>query len=174
MVKAGRLIDNSIAYLGYAGAAVGVAAIALMMVIITANVLMRYFFDKPLLFIEELVAYLLVGAVFLGLAYTAREGAHVSVDLVVKQLSERVRRVLDIVTSLLVLAMMTVYLWYGFKFFLDLLETQRRSITSLATPMWMPVALMCVGFLLLCLAIATHIVTRVPEKGDKIGKRLAK
>ncbi|TET43569.1 MAG: TRAP transporter small permease [Dehalococcoidia bacterium] len=174
MAKVWRLIDSFAACLGYAGAVFGVVAISLMMVIITTNVVMRYFFDKPLLFIEELVAYLLVGAVFLGLAYTTREGAHVSVDLVVKRLSDRTRQVLDVVTSLLVLAIMTVYLWYGFKFFLDLLETQRRSITSLATPMWIPVAFMCMGFLLLCLAIVAHIVTRILEKEVKVGKGLAK
>ena len=68
MMKVLRFLDKIIGYMGYVGAGIGVAAIAFMMLMITGNVLLRYLFNKPQLFVEELAAYALVAAVFLGLA----------------------------------------------------------------------------------------------------------
>ena len=68
----------------------GVAALA-MAVFISADVLLRYFFNSPLLFVEEVAGFLQVLVVFGGLASTFRAGAHVRVDLATAHLPRALR-----------------------------------------------------------------------------------
>src|SRR2546430_9925455 len=59
--------------------------------LITFDVLMRYFLDRPQLFVDELASFLQVFVVFAGLAYTFRAGGHVRVDLLTSSLPRPVR-----------------------------------------------------------------------------------
>ncbi|MCX5909617.1 MAG: TRAP transporter small permease [Deltaproteobacteria bacterium] len=53
---------------------VGVLAITLM---VSFDVLMRYFFDEPQLFIDELTSFILVGVIFLGTGPVFYKGGHI-------------------------------------------------------------------------------------------------
>ena len=52
-------------------------AILVITVLISVDVLMRYFLDKPQLFVDELASFLQVFVIFGGLAYTFLVGGHV-------------------------------------------------------------------------------------------------
>lgn len=83
---------------------VGVSALALasIMLITVLGVVMRYLFGSPLGwsfgFIED---YLLVTFFFLAVSYTFRVGGHISLDVFVRRLSDRSRRVLGVVGNAL-------------------------------------------------------------------------
>lgn len=73
--------------------AVSAAALLVMMVLMVAEVALRYVFAAPLTWSVGFVSgYLLVGFFFLGLPYTVREGAHISIDLVHDRLPARGQR----------------------------------------------------------------------------------
>ena len=65
---------------GVAGLLAGFATLAIVL-LISYDVGMRYFFDQPQLFVDELASFLQVLVIFGGAAYTFRAGGHVRVDL---------------------------------------------------------------------------------------------
>lgn len=73
--------------------AVSGAALLLMMALMVVEVVLRYLFASPLSWSVGFVSgYLLVGFFFLGLPYTVREGAHISIDLLHDRLPARWQR----------------------------------------------------------------------------------
>jgi TRAP-type C4-dicarboxylate transport system permease small subunit len=77
--------------------------LALMVIIVFANVVSRYYLQFSLAWSEEIARFMLVWLVFLGsfLAYIHDE--HLGLDILVKQLSPTVRKVVATVTNLLVI-----------------------------------------------------------------------
>lgn len=73
---------------------ISAAAVFVMMLLMVAEVVLRYLFAAPLSWSVGFVSnYLLVAFFFLGLPYTVREGAHISIDLVHQRLPLRWQRV---------------------------------------------------------------------------------
>ncbi|QCU79603.1 TRAP transporter small permease (plasmid) [Citricoccus sp. SGAir0253] len=85
----------------YAGVAKGsqyvaFAALLVMMFVMVAEVLMRYFVGEPLGWNISLIEKILLpGLVFLGLPWAYSVGAHVAAELVYDRLPSGVQRVLD-------------------------------------------------------------------------------
>lgn len=83
----------------------------LCVVLVNANVIMRYFFNMPIKWSEEVVTSLFVWTVFIGSAYAYRNHSHLGVDILVKVFPEKLRKVVEFIISvleLLVLIMLTV------------------------------------------------------------------
>lgn len=97
---------------------IGVSVLIIMMFLIVANVLLRIVY-KPILGTPELVSYGLVVVVCFGLAYTAILRGHVSVDLLVSHLPQRMQAAIDSITSLLSIGVFSVIAWqnavYGWE-----------------------------------------------------------
>lgn len=85
--------------------------LALCVILVNLNVLMRYFLNNPLIWCEELVTSLFVWTVFIGSAYAHRTHSHIGVDIVVNLFPPKskavVREVVRIV-ELCILIMLTV------------------------------------------------------------------
>lgn len=80
-------------------------------VLVNANVIMRYFFSMPIKWSEEVVTSLFVWTVFIGSAYAYRNHSHLGVDILVKLFPAKLRKVVEFIISileLLVLVMLTV------------------------------------------------------------------
>ena len=87
------------------------ATLSICVVLVNANVLMRYFFNTPIHWAEEVVTSLFVWTVFIGSAYAYRKHSHLGVDILVNILPGKVKNVVKAVMSvveLLVLIMLTV------------------------------------------------------------------
>ena len=68
----------------------GVVVLAITL-LVSYDVGMRYLFDAPQLFVDELAGFLQVFVIFAGLAYTFVSGGHVRVDLVTGRLAPQAR-----------------------------------------------------------------------------------
>lgn len=72
------------------------AAILVMMLVMVAEVLLRYFLGQPLGWNISLIEKILLpGLVFLGLPWTYSVGSHVAAELIFNRLPLKVRRVLE-------------------------------------------------------------------------------
>lgn len=83
----------------------------LCVVFVNLNVLMRYIFNYPLQWCEEVVTSLFVWTVFIGSAYAYRKHAHLGVDIVVNLFKGKTKDVIMIVVAfveLAVLVMLTI------------------------------------------------------------------
>ena len=133
-----------------------VFALILMLAIIIINIILRYFFKMGFMFVDEYSGYLLVFMVFMGLSFTAKADAHVKVDLAVRKLSERIRHIFEIFTTVLCLLLMLIYLFSCYQYFLECLTTNRQSITT-RTPLWIPLVPMIIGLICLIIERSLHV-----------------
>ncbi|MFP4138425.1 MAG: TRAP transporter small permease [Halomonas sp.] len=108
--------------------------------------------------LSEMAAYLLVGAAFLGLAYTFVHHAHIRVTLLISRLPSRPRVWIEVACLSVALAL-SLLLGYG------LIELARESLAYddvssgfLSIPLWIPQTVLATGVGLLCLALAEALV----------------
>ncbi len=69
--------------------AIGVLLLSTIVISITVQVVTRYVFGQPLVWVEELAGYCFLWGVFLGAAVGMKELRHIRIDTFVSRLSER-------------------------------------------------------------------------------------
>ena len=85
--------------------------LSICVVLVNANVIMRYFANHPLQWCEEIVTSLFVWTVFIGSAYAYRKHSHLGIDILINLMPPKVRNIVrDImsIVELLILIMLTV------------------------------------------------------------------
>ena len=94
--------------------AFGCLSAVAMLLNVSADVIGRVFFNRPVNATIELVEnWYMVAATFLPLAYVQGARAHVSVDLVIRHLPERGRFILDVFAMALTVAFLLGIVWTG-------------------------------------------------------------
>jgi C4-dicarboxylate transporter DctQ subunit len=129
----------------------GLAVLAIV-ALITYDVAMRYLFNEPQLFVDELASFLEVVVIFGGLAYTFRTGGHVRVDLVTTHLPGRVRARLRAVGLVLGLVFLAIVMWTTVDSALTAHRYGRVSAVMLY-PLWPTMLLIPLGLVLLALVM---------------------
>lgn len=84
--------------------------LTICVILVNANVIMRYFFNNPIHWCEEVVTSLFVWTVFIGSSYAYRKHSHLGVDIVVNIMPPKMKKVVKAVMSVvefLVLVMLT-------------------------------------------------------------------
>jgi TRAP-type C4-dicarboxylate transport system permease small subunit len=127
---------------------------------ITADVLLRYFLNQPLLGMDEVAGFLQVLVVFWGCAYTFRQGGHIRVDLVTSHLSGPGRAWLRVVTLALGLALLAVVCWVTTQSALTAHRYQRVSAVMLY-PLWPAMLLIPTGLALMGLEMLVTLGRQV-------------
>ena len=85
--------------------------LTICVILVNANVIMRYFFNNPIHWCEEVVTSLFVWTVFIGSSYAYRKHSHLGVDIVVNMMPPKMKKVVRAIMSVvefLVLLMLTV------------------------------------------------------------------
>lgn len=136
---------------------VGAVLMALIAILIIAEVGMRWLFNYSLPFAWEYAAYCMGGAVFLGAAFTLRTDGHIRVNLLIENVSKPVARRIDMLCSVIGVAIC------GFLTNAMALKTldDFRSGSVAPTPTETPLALsdgaIALGFLLLMLQMIARL-----------------
>lgn len=141
---------------------VSILSMALIMVLISADVVARYFFHAPLGITYSLTTlYLMVSLFFLGFASTLSSHNHISVELFLNMLSPRWQRVCMIVTYGLCAP---IFAYITISFARSARESFVKSEAVMGTimwPVWPPLAIVAVGMLLLTLRFAVDFTCHV-------------
>ncbi|MFC1909479.1 TRAP transporter small permease [Chloroflexota bacterium] len=103
------IFDGVISFLAYFGCVL----IAFIVLSIGADVLMRYFFNKPIIWANAVTEYIQATITFLAAAWVLREEAHISLDAVTGRLNPRTRAAINTITSILCAITCGVLCWYG-------------------------------------------------------------
>lgn len=139
-------------------ALMGACALAGMVLIISADVVSRTFFDKPIQMTCDLTELLLVIVIFLGLPYTTFLKEHVRVEFFVHMISsQRILTLIQIITGFLGIGLLALLVRattedaiYSFKI---------RELTLVAMFPISPFKfLIVVGLFLVCLVLLTQVI----------------
>lgn len=148
------------------------AYIAGILILITTvmtfyEVLSRSFFNKPTSWATELSIYAILGSCFLGSAFAVRTYSHITVDLLINNVNDRMKTVLAYISNTLGLVFSIIFTLYGF---LHVMKTYSLGITSsslLRIPMYLPELVLPVGGALLCIAFIMQIIDGGIHKGGE-------
>jgi TRAP-type C4-dicarboxylate transport system permease small subunit len=93
----------------------GVAMVVLSLIIFSVclEIIMRYFLNRPLVWVVELTEYGLLYVTFLGAAWLLRQGGHVQVDIIVDFLNNRWRKRCAVFSSAMGLAVSLLLTVFG-------------------------------------------------------------
>ena len=139
-------------------AVVSGAAVVLMTVLVTVEVLSRDLFNFSTLIADEMSGYLLVALTFLGLAPTLRSGGFIRIDTYRARLQGGARQALELAIHLLALGYAVLLDWYLWWLALDAWRLGTTSIQVSRTPLWIPQMCMAVGGLLLVFDVLARLV----------------
>ncbi len=135
-------------------AGLGVLAITVM---VTFDVLMRYFLDLPQLFVDEMASFLLVGIIFWGTARTFQRGGHIQIDLLTNRLSPKVRRIFRILTLALGIIFLLIVTWETVTSAIIAYEQERVSAVMIY-PLWIPMLLIPTGLVIMMLVMGVSLI----------------
>jgi C4-dicarboxylate transporter DctM subunit len=109
--KAARTLERSMEPATKALNRLGASSSLIMVVLVTAHVLSRDLFSRPLVGVVELEELMLVILVFLGMPYTQFKRGHIGVDFLVSRMAKRKQNILSCATSLLSLILFLAIAW---------------------------------------------------------------
>lgn len=154
-----RVVDRINTWVEGALLAVACLFLLIMMLHITVDVTVRYFFNATIIGTLETVSYYhMVLAVFLPLAYVESRGEHIRVDLIAQALPRQVQLVLYVFTCLLGLAFFGALAYRGY---LDAVRSTQRLETIMSNYLfyiWPSRWALPLGFGALCLAILNNLL----------------
>lgn len=97
------LAERLVTPLVWLGGALSASLILLILALTAYSIFMRYVIARPPVWVDELIGYLLVALISLGVAEGYRRGNHISIDLLTENLSARLSRLRWIWSDLCVL-----------------------------------------------------------------------
>lgn len=106
----------------------------------------------------DFTGFFLAAASFLALAYTLREGAHIRVTLITGRLPATLDRFVEMFAVAAALATTLFITWYTISLTLESYEYDDMSAGMVAVPLWIPQSSMCVGSLVLAIALTDDLV----------------
>ena len=136
---------------------VAMTTLVILMLLGTADVFGRYFFQHPLLGTREISAsYLMVGLVWLSVARTEREDGHIGVDIVMKGRRPRTQAWSAMVGRMLALIPMSLIAWQAYETMMSSMgQRTLGSIQLYVAPSWGAVF---IGSAALAVTLASRIV----------------
>lgn len=165
-VKLADSIDNFIRSIGHVVCWVN----GLLMALIILQVVLRYGFSSGLVIFEELQWHLYAIGVMFGVAYAQVNDAHIRVDIIHMQFSDRTKRKIEIFgTVFFILPFVFVIIDQGLDFTLDAWRLNEHSDAPLGLPFrWIIKGVIPLSFALFALAAISRVIRDVVvlSRGD--------
>lgn len=83
------------------------------------EILVRYFFNKSLIWIQEVSVLLMVWMIFCGFTKIVYEKKDITIDLLTRRFSAKMKLGVDAITQVIVLAFVLIFTIYGYRYFLQ-------------------------------------------------------
>jgi TRAP-type C4-dicarboxylate transport system permease small subunit len=146
------MIDNAVLV-------VGCAMLFALMLIVVADVSLRYIFNAPIQWAYEVVSsYLMPGLFFFAVSHTLKAHAHVSVDIVHNYISRRGRYVFEAIATLVSIPAFAICTWVSARNTMLDFTTAAESTSGLAVPTWTISIMLPIGFGLLTIRLILNAI----------------
>ena len=120
-------------------------SIVVITVIVCAEVFLRTAVGVSTLISAEYAGYLLAANVYLGLAWTFRNGGFIRVELIHSQFRGRAAALINLLITVIATATLLVYTWYIIGFVVQNYRSGATSIFITRTVLWVPQLVMPIG-----------------------------
>jgi len=127
--------------------------IFVFMFLMVYEVIARYFFQSPTIWVHEMCGYLFAGYIALTGGWVLLKKGHVAVDIIYQYFPEKMKYTADLIVSLVALFMFVVLFWQGYKFAWHAFATNQHSHTLFGPVLWPVKILLPLGSLFFILQI---------------------
>lgn len=144
----------------------GVWFLAAMMLFIAADVFLRYIFNRPTKGSYEIIQFMMLIFVFLGLAYAGARRSHIALDVVVSRLPQRAQALIDSIAYLLSLGVVFLMVWQSAVYARVLWQDNVTGdqIPVPVSPFLLVVSFGCLLFFIVLLAQFLDSIARVMKR----------
>ncbi len=143
--------------------AVGCAILAAMLLIVTANVVLRYVFNAPIGWADQVTAYGLVYVTFLGAPFALAQRAHVAVDILHTLLQPRSGRWLYVWLDVIGSCYCAIFTFLATKEVLRVIERGSQFADAIVVPQWLVLIAIPLSSLLLTVQFIANLLADVAD-----------
>lgn len=115
------------------------------------EVVMRYFFNSPTIWVWDINVQLFCVLVVLGGAHTLKQGGHVIMDIIVNKFQEKTKLILNLFVYVIFFAVMLITIWQVGIFAWDSLVIFEKASTIFSPPVYPIKIVILIGVCLLFL-----------------------
>ncbi len=151
-------IDKVVRRVGIVLAVLGMVALVGILLLTSAEILMRTAFNSPVRGSLEMIAYLMVVCTFLPLAYVRRMGDLISVRVVIDRLPARYGKVHDRIVVFIDMAIALMLLAASVAAMLEYHERGVMTAGSLKFPIWYVTLVVVVGLVLFVIELVLELI----------------
>ena len=162
-----KFFDTIDLIVGMINKTMAVFGLSLGVLLAFINVILRYAFDMSLTWAAELTNYLFIWAALFGAAYGFKQGAHISVSLIIEKFSPKVTKGFLIFANLVSIAYLGLISYFGYQLILLLKDFGEMSV-DLNIPLWVPHLVLPISFALAAYRCAEKLVEIWQTDADDI------
>ena len=122
--------DKLVKYSGYLASALFIA----IGFIVSYEVIMRYLFNSPTIWVNEVSRFLQIWATYLALTYSFHKQDFIRITVIYDRLNENGKKILDFISFIFILIFSCFVVYYGWLIAYDSLKVGRTSSTILDVP----------------------------------------
>ena len=152
------------AHVSTAGLWLAAGALLAIVVLNTINIVLRFVFFAALPWAEEAMLYLMIFGVYVGAVSVAWQQAHIRIDAVLDFAPPARRKVLEIVSTLVLAAVLLPVAYASFGVVSLLFDFDQVS-DALHVPMWIPQSVVPISLLLIVVMALFRIAIQVTGTG---------
>ncbi len=146
-----RRLDSGLVQLVTWAARLGGLMLLMVGLFVLYEVVCRYVFQSPTLWVMGLHSYFVMWAVLSTPPYTVRTRGHVLVDVVINKISPANRRIVQILIHLIILAFSLTITAAGVHSCVRAYQMKELTLSALYIPLYFPMSSIPVGFALMAL-----------------------
>lgn len=138
--------------------AISAVAIIAMGAVVILEIVTRNLFGFSFEISEEIGGYIIVGISFLSLPVCQVYRSYHHVQFVQARLSPRMRALSHVIFDLLSLLFCVVLIWQLTRFVMSSYRSEDQAPSLLATPLWIPQAVMPIGILACAVSLVRSLI----------------
>lgn len=151
-------VQSALGVLNNLLAFVSAIAIAAAGVVLTWEVMGRYFFEIPSDWQDELSTFLLIGATFGAASWIQAKRGHVAIDALTHVLPRGIDEVRKVLADLLSFLFVTFFAWKSWALFHEAWSEGQTTPSAWGPPLWIPYGCMALGMSLLSLQLLLQVL----------------
>ncbi len=126
--------------------------------LVLTEIVIRHFFDMSTMIADEYSGYIYLASIFLGLAYTFNEKAHIRINIVTSRLSKKSNSIIDVIAGGITLVALSFAFYRTILFTYDSYEMEMLSEAVSETPLYLTQVVMPLGLALFILSILMFVI----------------
>lgn len=135
-----------------------------IVIIMFAQVVMRYIFKSSLSWSEEVSRYLFVWMVFMGISYGVKQGSHMRIDLL-EYFLPKLKKGLDLLSTIAFLVFTCIMIKPGINV-INAIKASGQNSPAAGVSMEIVYTSLLVGFTLVLIRIIQKLVLMITRKGE--------